>query len=84
MKIYCIRQKKKEPFGSISKKLLGSEGFEPTKENQQIYSLPPLTTRETPQIQEIFLNKAAAGIRTQDLEITNHALYQLSYSGLFY
>ena len=27
---------------------LGREGFEPTKPKQQIYSLPPLTTRESP------------------------------------
>ena len=43
--------------------------------SQQIYSLSPLTTRETPQ-------KAACRIWTHDPEITNHVLYQLSYSGL--
>ena len=46
------------------------------RHSQQIYSLSPLTTRETPQI------KAASRIRTHDPEITNHVLYQLSYSGI--
>ena len=42
-------------------------------ETQQIYSLPPLATRNT---------KSGAGgrIRTPDLLITNQLLYQLSYT----
>ena len=43
-------------------------------ESQQIYSLPPLATRELSQ------NKAGGRIRTPDLLITNQLLYQLSYT----
>ena len=49
---------------------------------QQIYSLPPLATREFPHIQFAF-EKVGAGRRTRtpDLLITNQLLYQLSYTG---
>ena len=55
-------------------------------ETQQIYSLPPLATRELLHIQfSIALQqsqKSGAGgrIRTPDLLITNQLLYQLSYT----
>ncbi len=44
-------------------------------EAQQIYSLPPLATREPPQ-----KDGAGDGTRTRDLLITNQLLYQLSYT----
>ena len=48
---------------------------------QQIYSLPPLATREHSHIQ---LNAGAGGrTRTPDLLITNQLLYQLSYTSIF-
>jgi hypothetical protein len=50
------------------------------RHSQQIYSLPPLTTRES--LQNCFgateLARAISRNRTGDLEITSHALYQLS------
>jgi hypothetical protein len=42
-----LLQKKKSLL--TRRRLLGSAGFEPAKLAQQIYSLPPLTARETPQ-----------------------------------
>ena len=53
---------------------MGREGFEPSKPKQQIYSLPPLTTREPPRI---LFNKCIAfcQIRTDDPEITSHVLW---------
>ena len=46
---------------------------------QQIYSLPPLATREHSHMQ--LKNGGAGGrIRTPDLLITNQLLYQLSYT----
>ena len=49
---------------------------------QQIYSLPPLATREFPHIHFAALRKIGAGRRTRtpDLLITNQLLYQLSYT----
>ena len=44
---------------------------------QQIYSLPPLATRELSQI------GAGDGTRTRDLLITNQLLYQLSYTSVY-
>ena len=51
---------------------------------QQIYSLPPLATREFPHIQFAF-EKVGAGRRTRtpDLLITNQLLYQPSYTSTF-
>ena len=47
-------------------------------ESQQIYSLPPLATRE---LLRMKLNDGAGGrTRTPDLLITNQLLYQLSYT----
>ena len=47
-------------------------------ESQQIYSLPPLATRE---LLHMKLNDGAGGrTRTPDLLITNQLLYQLSYT----
>ena len=50
-------------------------------QRQQIYSLPPLATRE---LLHIKLNRGWAGAgrrtRTPDLLITNQLLYQLSYT----
>ena len=43
-------------------------------ETQQIYSLPPLATREPPRI------GAGDGTRTRNLLITNQLLCQLSYT----
>ena len=45
-------------------------------ETQQIYSLPPLATREFPQ-------KADDRTRTDNLLITNQLLCQLSHIGIF-
>ena len=52
-------------------------------ETQQIYSLPPLATREHSHIK--LKKKIGAGgrTRTPDLLITNQLLYQLSYTSLF-
>ena len=44
---------------------------------QQIYSLPPLATRELSHV------GAGDGTRTRDLLITNQLLYQLSYTSLY-
>ncbi len=49
-------------------------------EAQQIYSLPPLATRELSHIQFGF--GAGGRTRTPDLLITNQLLYQLSYTGV--
>ena len=51
-------------------------------ETQQIYSLPPLATREFSHIQLNTPTKNGAGgrTRTPDLLITNQLLYQLSYT----
>ena len=50
---------------------------------QQIYSLPPLATREL--FHTIFKkNGAGDGTRTRDLLITNQLLYQLSYASTLY
>ena len=46
-------------------------------ETQQIYSLPPLATRE---LLRIKLYGAGGRIRTPDLLITNQLLYRLSYT----
>ena len=52
---------------------------------QQIYSLPPLATRERSHIQLISRREVGAGRRTRtpDLLITNQLLYQLSYTSVF-
>ena len=47
---------------------------------QQIYSLPPLATREHSHKYEIIKNGAGGRTRTPDLLITNQLLYQLSYT----
>ena len=52
---------------------------------QQIYSLPPLATREHSHIKfyfgyKLFINGAGGRTRTPDLLITNQLLYQLSYT----
>ena len=58
--------------------------------SQRIYSPSPLTTRETPRHQAIYLQGvspqpnargASGGTRTHDQLITNQLLYQLSYAG---
>ncbi len=60
---------------------MGSEGFEPPKRMQQIYSLPPLTTWVT--ARNVYQkNKAGERDRTPDLLITNQLLYQLSYASI--
>ena len=43
---------------------------------QQIYSLPHLATLE--HAQSLSISRASCRTRTNDLEITNHVLYQLS------
>ena len=59
-------------------------------EKQQIYSLPPLATRELAHAinfsdaYEKAKNGAGGRTRTPDLLITNQLLYQLSYTSLFY
>ena len=52
-------------------------------ETQQIYSLPPLATRELLHI-NLSCERFGAGrrIRTPDLLITNQLLYQLSYTSV--
>ena len=51
-------------------------------ETQQIYSLPPLATRE--RFQRYKKENGAGGrTRTPDLLITNQLLYQLSYTSAF-
>ena len=58
--------------------LVEEGGFEPPKLTQQIYSLPPLATREL-----LHMKFGAGGrIRTPDLLITNQLLYQLSYTSI--
>ena len=47
---------------------------------QQIYSLPPLATRELSHIK--LIGGAGGRTRTPDLLITNQLLYQLSYTGV--
>jgi hypothetical protein len=56
--------------------VVGADGFEPPKENQQIYSLPHLATLV------YSLKRASGGTRTPDQLITNQLLYQLSYTGI--
>ena len=59
---------------------LGSEGFGPTKdEPTDLQSAPFDHSGNSPKV--IKTKKAATGTRTLDPEITNHVLYQLSYSG---
>ena len=70
---YCQNKKKApaEPMLSV-----GSVGFGPTKdEPTDLQSAPFDHSGNSP-------TKAATGTRTLDPEITNHVLYQLSYSGL--
>ena len=50
---------------------MGAGGFGPPKLSQQIYSLPPLATRERSQI-----IGAGEGNRTPNLLITNQLLYR--------
>ena len=57
---------------------MGRGGFEPPKQLQQIYSLPPLATREPIQI-----IKADDRTRTDNLLITSQLLCQLSHIGTF-
>ena len=58
---------------------MGSEGFEPTKhEAADLQSVPFDHSGNSPEL----THEAATGTRTLDPEITNHVLYQLSYSGL--
>ena len=69
------------------------EGFEPSKLSRQIYSLIPLTAREShlykylspiqPKQHSIYTLSLGAGTRsrTRDLLITSQLLYQLSYTG---
>ena len=60
--------------------MVGENGFEPLKPKQQIYSLPPLTTRELSHMIAFNVGGAGGRIRTPDLLITNQLLYQLSYT----
>ena len=48
---------------------------------EQIYSLSPLTTRPSAQLE--IKTRAENWSRTSDLLITNQLLYQLSYFGIF-
>ena len=48
---------------------------------QQIYSLPPLATREFSHI-KFSIDGAGGRTRTPDLLITNQLLYQLSYTSV--
>ena len=52
------------------------------RHSQQIYSLPPLATREHSHIPSVraTMNGAGGRIRTPDLLITNQLLYRLSYT----
>ena len=60
---------------------MDGDGFEPSKLSQQIYSLPPLATRE-PIHNLIFVMQADDRTRTDNLLITNQLLCQLSHIGL--
>lgn len=60
------------PFG-----LVEEDGFEPSKLTQQIYSLPPLATREF-----LLINGAGNRNRTYNLLITSQLLYLLSYASI--
>ena len=62
--------------------LVDEDGFGPSKLTQQIYSLPPLATRELVHINKD--NGAGGRTRTPDLLITNQLLYQLSYTSLYH
>ena len=76
----------------VFKKIGASEQLAPTwwrrvdsnhrSETQQIYSLPPLATREFSHYS--FLYGAGGRTRTPDLLITNQLLYQLSYTSMFF
>ena len=48
-------------------------------ESQQIYSLPPLATRE---LLRMNLLELVDGLETPDRLITNQLLYQLSYTSI--
>lgn len=50
-------------------------GLEPARPRALAYEANQIPTSDTP------LFGAGSRIRTDDLEITNHPLYQLSYSG---
>ena len=52
-------------------KLVEEDGFEPSKLTQQIYSLPPLATREF-----LLINGAGNRNRTYNLLITSQLLYR--------
>ena len=65
------------PLRDIKLKMVDGEGFEPSKLSQQIYSLPPLATRES-------IQKADDRTRTDNLLITNQLLCQLSHIGEVY
>ena len=54
------------------------------RHSQQIYSLPPLATREHSHIPSVLATVIGAGgrIRTPDLLITNQLLYRLSYTSI--
>ena len=73
---------KKEPGAILLQvlQMVGENGFEPLKPKQQIYSLPPLTTRELSHMIAFDVGGAGGRIRTPDLLITNQLLYQLSYT----
>ncbi len=71
------------PVGIRRGDFSGGRGWIRTTEakTQQIYSLPPLATRELSHIQ-FALNGAGGRTRTPDLLITNQLLYQLSYTSI--
>ena len=51
-------------------------------ETQQIYSLPPLATRESTHYDMKFTSQADDRTRTDNLLITNQLLCQLSHIGI--
>ena len=94
---HVVRAIKSSPPGIKKSRANGTTFFEwwervdsnHRSRRQQIYSLPPLATRERSHMQLSWLSdsgeKDGAGRRTRtpDLLITNQLLYQLSYTSTF-
>lgn len=59
-----------------SKEVVGSEGFEPSKPKQRVYSPSPLTTRATPQISRPLVSTAL------DVDLEPAARLELATAGL--
>ncbi len=73
-----FRKKRKKPFRTIALKWWGKVDSNHRSLRQQIYSLPPLASREFPHY------GAGDGTRTRNLLITNQLLCRLSYTSIFW